>query len=129
MITSYDRHVRVGTETLLFAVPNGGGRDALTGAILQGEGVRPGVSDLILLCRGKIIFIEVKLPVRIGRDGVRRPATYQSTAQKAFQAAVEALGHRYVVVRSIDAFLAELVLGGAEFRARPPELLRIMASS
>ena len=33
----------------LFAVPNGGRRDAITGAKLKAEGVVPGVSDLILL--------------------------------------------------------------------------------
>ncbi len=33
---------------LLFAIPNGGARDAVTGAMLKAEGVRPGVPDLFL---------------------------------------------------------------------------------
>ena len=33
---------------LLFAIPNGGARDAVTGALLKAEGVRPGVPDLCL---------------------------------------------------------------------------------
>ena len=33
----------------LFAVPNGGRRDAATGARLKDEGVLAGVSDLVLL--------------------------------------------------------------------------------
>ncbi len=32
----------------LFAVPNGGARDAITGSMLKAEGVRPGTPDLIL---------------------------------------------------------------------------------
>ena len=33
---------------LLFSVPNGGYRNAITAKILQAEGVRPGVPDLLL---------------------------------------------------------------------------------
>lgn len=32
----------------LFACPNGGARDAITGSLLKAEGVRPGAPDLIL---------------------------------------------------------------------------------
>ena len=35
--------------TLIFAVPNGGARNAITGARLKDEGVTAGVADLILL--------------------------------------------------------------------------------
>ena len=35
-------------EELLFAVPNGGARDVITGARLKAEGVRRGVPDLFL---------------------------------------------------------------------------------
>ncbi len=35
-------------EFALFAVPNGGARDPITGAKLKREGVRPGVPDLVL---------------------------------------------------------------------------------
>ena len=33
---------------LLFAIPNGGARNAITGALLKAEGVTPGVPDLFL---------------------------------------------------------------------------------
>jgi len=36
-------------KNVLFAVPNGGRRDAITGARLKEEGATSGVSDLILL--------------------------------------------------------------------------------
>ncbi len=48
---------------LLFAVPNGGARDAVTGAMLKAEGVRPGVPDMFLpLPVGDYhgLFIELK---------------------------------------------------------------------
>lgn len=35
-------HIRV------FAIPNGGARDAVTGAMLKAEGVKPGVPDLCI---------------------------------------------------------------------------------
>lgn len=50
-------------EFALFAVPNGGARNAVTGAILKREGVRKGVTDLILLKPNKDyagLLIEMK---------------------------------------------------------------------
>jgi hypothetical protein len=50
-------------EFALFAVPNGGARNAVTGAILKREGVRKGVCDLILLKPNKDhagLLIEMK---------------------------------------------------------------------
>jgi len=48
---------------MLFAIPNGGKRDAITGAMLKSEGVRRGVPDICLaVARGKYhgLFIELK---------------------------------------------------------------------
>lgn len=62
---------------MLFAVPNGGFRSKTTGAILKAEGLRPGVSDLLLLApRGPYhgMCLELK---RVGGDG-------PSDAQEAF---------------------------------------------
>ena len=38
-------------ERLLFAIPNGGARNAITGSLLKAEGVRKGVPDLFLAVR------------------------------------------------------------------------------
>ena len=51
-------------EFSLFAVPNGGARDAITGARLKREGVRRGVFDLVLAAgRGGFhaLFLEMKV--------------------------------------------------------------------
>ena len=48
---------------LMFAIPNGGARDAITGAMLKAEGVKPGVPDIFLpLPAGEFhgLFIELK---------------------------------------------------------------------
>lgn len=65
----------------LFAVPNGGRRDATTAAKLKAEGVVPGVSDLVLLRSNRnhgALLIEMKtppairLPEGMGKDCLRR---------------------------------------------------------
>lgn len=85
---------------LLFAVPNGGRRDAVTGAKMKAEGVVAGVSDLILLVPSNgngALCIEMK--TANGR---------QSDEQKRWQQAVERMGYRYVVCRSLDEFIKEI---------------------
>ena len=42
------RSLGVPDKRLLFAIPNGGARNAVTGAVLKAEGVRRGVPDLML---------------------------------------------------------------------------------
>lgn len=83
----------------LFAVPNGGRRDAATGARLKAEGVVSGVADLILLApRGGFgaLLIEMKTPH--GR---------QSPSQRAWQRAVEG-EYKYVICRSEAEFISEV---------------------
>lgn len=76
----------------VFAIPNGGRRDAVTGAKLKAEGVSAGVADLIILLPiGNVLFVEVKTAK--GR---------QSPEQKAFQERVESLGFNYVIWRSVE---------------------------
>ena len=83
---------------MLFAVPNGGGRSRVEGAILKGEGVTAGVSDLILLeARGGFGALCIEMKTRHKRSG-------QSDPQKEWQAAAEAAGNKYVVARSLEAF-------------------------
>lgn len=87
-----------GHALMLFAVPNGGGRSRVEGAILKGEGVTAGVSDLILLeARGGFGALCIEMKTRSKRSG-------QSDRQREWQAAAEAAGNRYVVARSLEAF-------------------------
>jgi hypothetical protein len=96
----------------LFAIPNGGKRNAITGAILKSEGVRAGMPDLCLcVSRGgyNALFIEVKTP--IGR---------LSAAQKNQIADLEANGSKCVTVRSpieaisaINDYLKPQILSGS----------------
>ena len=67
---------------------------------MKGEGVTAGVADLILLeARGGwgSLCIEMK---------IRDTASKQRPSQKAWQAAAERAGNRYVVIRSFEAFRA-----------------------
>ncbi|MBR6806127.1 MAG: VRR-NUC domain-containing protein [Bacteroidaceae bacterium] len=85
----------------LFAVPNGGRRDAVTAAKLKAEGVVAGVSDLILLKSNRdygALLIEMKNHKGRQRD-----------SQKAWQNIVCADGeYKYVVCRSFDDFKREV---------------------
>lgn len=84
----------------LFAVPNGGRRDAATGARLKDEGVLAGVSDLVLLQRrGGYGAMLIEMKTSSGR---------QAQTQRQWQRKVEADGYRYVVCRSIDDFTREV---------------------
>lgn len=81
----------------LFAVPNGGRRDKVTGAKLKAEGVKAGVADLILLKpnnRYHALLIEMK--TRQGR---------QSQSQRDWQRDITRDGYKYVVCRSLQEFI------------------------
>lgn len=84
----------------LFAVPNGGRRDGITGAKLKAEGVIPGVADIILLksnARHGALLIEMKTPQ--GK---------QSNAQKLWQKLITTDKYKYIICRSIDQFIDEV---------------------
>ena len=84
----------------LFAVPNGGRRDAVTGARLKAEGVLAGVADLILLKSNRFygaLLIEMK--TRKGK---------QQQTQREWQQKITADGYRYVICRSFDDFRREV---------------------
>ena len=85
---------------LLFAVPNGGARNAREAGIMKAEGVTAGVADMILLIPRHgygCLCVEFKT-----KGGL------QSASQKQWQADTEAHGNKYVVVRSIDEFVNEV---------------------
>ncbi len=85
----------------LFAVPNGGRRDGVTGARLKAEGVIPGIADLVLLksnARHGALLIEMKTPQ--GR---------QSPAQQQWQKLITADNrYKYVICRSLEQFIEQV---------------------
>lgn len=85
----------------LFAVPNGGRRDAVTAARLKDEGVIAGVADLILLkSNSEFGALLIEMKTSAGR---------QSDSQKQWQNIVCADGeYKYVVCRSFDDFSHEV---------------------
>lgn len=94
-------------ECLLMAIPNGGRRDAVTGARLKAEGVRAGVPDLFLAVptrQAHGLWIEMK----------RQHGGRISDAQKSSMAALEAQGYACTVCkgwqearRAISDYLGE----------------------
>lgn len=76
-----------------FAIPNGGRRDKVTGAMLKKEGVLAGVADIeILLPNSRAIFVELKN----GKIG------WQSQEQKSFEKEVKLRGFEYLIWRTFD---------------------------
>jgi hypothetical protein len=67
--------------------------NAIEGNKFKAMGVVKGVSDLIYICKDKVVFIEMKT-----EKGVQRPD------QKTFQDKVQQLGHEYWVIRNLEDF-------------------------
>lgn len=75
----------------LFSIPNGGQRNAVTGAILKAEGALAGVADLQILHAAHGyhgLFIEMKT-----HSGKQQPSQI-----------AESEGYKYAVCRSFDDF-------------------------
>jgi len=91
-----------------FAVPNGGKRNAVTGAILKREGVKAGVADIVILRNpGLCALIEVKT----AKGSL-------SNSQKAFRDWCAANGFPYAVVRGIGDVQAALLDWGVPLKMR-----------
>ena len=80
-------------EALIFAVPNGGSRNKLEAYQMKLEGVLAGVSDLLVIFRDRVLFIELK--TTNGR---------QSKEQKHFSEQVQGLGFAYYLCRTFEEF-------------------------
>lgn len=85
---------------LLHHSPNGGRRDAREGARFKQMGTQAGFPDLILLVASQSYHaLLLELKTRTGR---------QQDSQKEYQQLAEAQGYRYVVIRSLEAFMDEV---------------------
>lgn len=78
---------------VIFAVGNGGSRNAIEAKHMKKSGVLAGVSDLILIADHAVLFVEMKTKTGI-----------QSERQKKFQVDVERLGFEYKICRSLQDF-------------------------
>lgn len=80
-----------------FHVPNGGARKPIEAAILKSMGVRPGVSDFILVHASKIFALELKA------EGGRA-----TEHQMAFLAEIDRAGAFTAMPTGLDAAIATL---------------------
>lgn len=78
---------------LLFAIPNGGSRNIIEAKNLKAQGVKSGVSDVILLiARRGYSSLCIEFKTHVGK---------QSDQQEIFQEEAEETGNKYVIVRSV----------------------------
>lgn len=77
----------------IFAVPNGGYRTKSEAMKLKATGLVAGVSDMIVVLKDKVLFVELKVDT-----GKQQPN------QIEFENTVKALNHKYYVVRSLEEF-------------------------
>lgn len=90
-------------------VTEAGPRGAKRQAILVGMGVHAGFADLIILCDGHVLFLELKAP-----KGRLRPD------QETFRDAVLAQGFGWALVRGLDDALGALAEHGFATRIAAP---------
>ncbi|WP_455674766.1 VRR-NUC domain-containing protein [Phocaeicola sp.] len=87
-------------EKLIFAVPNGGSRHAREAANLKRQGVKAGVSDVIVLIPKKgFASLCLEFKIKTGK---------QSDHQIEFQKQAESCRSKYVIVRSAMQAIEEL---------------------
>lgn len=78
---------------MLFHVQNNMFGNAYRGSINKGIGVVKGISDMVLILSGAVVFIEMKLPSKTQQD-----------EQKDFEYKCQQRGHVYLIIRSFTAF-------------------------
>lgn len=89
---------------LWFHVPNGGRRRPIEAAIMKGLGVQAGVSDLILLCRGRFYALELK-------SDTGRPTEAQMEFVSRWNDTVQGNGAA-TIAHGLDAALRTLEIWG-----------------
>ena len=75
---------------------------------LQRLGAYPGISDLLAVGDGGVLFIEMKSPEGFDKNGRKKRAGVQSENQIKFEFDVESHGGEYFVVRSVED-IAEII--------------------
>lgn len=110
------RGLGVPDARLLFAVPNGGARNVVTGSILKAEGVRAGMPDLLLAMPSTTharlrprhgLFIELKTwcgrvsPVQRQMLQLLRDAGYEAVVAHGFDQAQRAIT-QYMQGKEVD---------------------------
>ena len=121
---------RAVVTALHFALPKGaiihhcanevtepGRRGAKRQAILVGLGVHPGFADLIVLCAGRVLFLELK-----SLKGKLSPV------QETFRDAALVQGHGWALVRSLDDALGALADHGFTTRVVQTDLAQRKAA-
>lgn len=91
-IVIWYRNNNLNNNNIIFSVPNEG-KSAKEQMFKKATGLMSGVSDLICINNGEIIFIECK-------DFKGK----QSEKQKDFQKTIELQGFKYHLVRSLEEF-------------------------
>jgi len=90
-------------DVVIFAIPNGGQRNAVTGAIMKATGTLAGVADLFVMCAGNMpdnstdIYLGAFIELKVGKN--RQTDAQRELARKAMEA-----GYFYQVCRSFDEF-------------------------
>lgn len=96
------QYPKLAEEGMLFHIANEGIREGRQGGRAKREGIVRGVADICLAIPNHgygALYIEMKRPKTFDHK-----ATYQSPEQKAWQAACEKYGNKYVVCRSVEEF-------------------------
>lgn len=98
------QYPKLAEEGMLFHIANEGIRVGRQGGRAKREGIVRGVADICLAIPNHgygALYIEMKRPKTFDHN-----ATYQTPDQKAWQAACEKYGNKYVVCRSVEEFKA-----------------------
>lgn len=94
-------------EAVFCSIPNGGKRAKATAGKLKAEGLKAGAPDLLILCRGRAIGLELKT----GKGRL-------SPQQMAFSMRWTTAGGVYAVARSLEDVADLLDAAGVPLRAR-----------
>jgi hypothetical protein len=100
-------HMLLTPATYFFAVPNGGYRRRMEAGILIGQGVKPGVPDLIFIHDGRALGLELK-------SDKGRISDKQEFAHAAMRAAGAVIG----LARNLDEALDFLKANGVPLRIK-----------